>query len=257
MASGCIKYVTCAIADHTRLTAAQPQNAVTCCPQHTIRLDVAQFTPSRAHKHLRRRLARYLKDGVLPNKEKDGEQSNITMVDATQPNKEKKHFESELSQLTAPVTAALAQALAKLGYTETAPHVTVNDRCHWSTRGHLTSHVSLQLAGRELKEQMIDSPRKSKNSTDPAQKKSKIRSQSPITSRAKEIAAKLIAELSESRDWTMSVAETGHVLIRIINADLEKQLALFVEAHRKPSSCTANNSNTMDVEPKHKLKVIA
>ena len=134
--------------------------------------------------------------------------------------------------------------------------MTVNDRCHWSTRGHLTSHVPLQLAGRELKEQMIDTPRKSKNSTDPPQKKSKNRSQSPITSRAKELAAKLIAEMSESRDWTTSVAETGHILIRIMNVDLEKQLASFVEAHRKPLPCTANNSNTMDIEPKHKLKVI-
>lgn len=235
----------------------QPQNSVTCCPQHTIRLDAALFTLSRAHKHTRRRLARYLKGEILPNKEEEGDDNNVNMTDVAQPNKEKKNFESELNQLTAPITAALAQTLAKCGYTNMTPYVTLNDRCHWSARGHLTSHVALQLAGRELKENMVTSPRKAKNSTDPAQKKTKnSKTQSPVTSRAKEIAARLISEAGESRDWTMSVSETGHVLIRITNTELEQQLALFVDAHRKPVTCpAANNNNKMDTEPKHKLKV--
>jgi arginine-tRNA-protein transferase len=230
----------------------QPQNSVTCCPQHTIRLDTAQFTPSRAHKQLRRRLARYLKGEFLPNKE-GGEDNNVTMTDVVQPNKEKKNFESELNQLTAPITTVLAQTLAKCGYATTTPHVTVNDRCHWASRGHLMSHVSLQLAGRELKDHM---PRKAKNNnTGPAPKKSKnSKEQYPITARAKEIATRLISEAGQSRDWTMSVAETGHVLIRLTNAELEQQLALFVDAHRKPVTCSAN-TNKMDTEPQHKLKV--
>ncbi len=250
----------------------QPQNSVTCCPQHTIRLEVAQFTPSRAHKQLQRRLARYLKGEIVPNNSnnnKDDEDNNVNMTDVTPlPNKERKNFESELQQLTAPVTAALAQALAKCGYANMTPHVTVNDRCHWPSRGHLTSHVSLQLAGRELKDQtdkaknsntVNTAPNSAKNSIDSQQKKTKkSKTQSPVTARAKEIAARLISEACESRDWTMSVADSGHVLIRITNTDLEQQLALFVDTHRKPSTCPAtNNSNKMDTEPKHKLKVRA
>lgn len=230
----------------------QPQNAVTCCPQHTIRLAAAQFTRTRAHRQLLRRLARYLRGELLPNKEGDG---NVTMTDVA-PNKEKKDFESELRQLTAPIATVLAQALAKSGYAATTPHVTVNDRCHWSSRGHLTSHVALQLAGHELKGQLQPSARKAKNSnTGPEQEKKSKNSKepSPVTARAKEIAARLISEAGQSRDWTLSVADTGHVLIRITNTDLEQQLALFVDAHRKPVTCPANTN--METEPQHKLKV--
>ena len=41
----------------------QPDNEVTCCRQYTIRLDVTDFQPSKAHRKLLRKWEQYLAGG--------------------------------------------------------------------------------------------------------------------------------------------------------------------------------------------------
>jgi arginine-tRNA-protein transferase len=42
------------------LYCLQPDNKVTCCTQYTIRLDVTQHQPSKAHKRLLRKWEQFL-----------------------------------------------------------------------------------------------------------------------------------------------------------------------------------------------------